>query len=51
MTKVTKLEEMEKEKQIEQWIELHSSELLNRAVYLISDKELTAKVFFVSLQA
>lgn len=29
---------MEKEK-IEQWIDLYSSELLNRAIYLISDKE------------
>ena len=30
---------MLKEKQIEQWIELHSAELLNRAIYLVSDKE------------
>lgn len=30
---------MEKEEHIKQWIELYSSELLNRAIYLISDKE------------
>jgi RNA polymerase sigma-70 factor (ECF subfamily) len=30
---------MKKEEQIEQWIELYSSDLLNRAIYLLSDKE------------
>lgn len=30
---------MEKEKQIKQWIDLYSSELLNRAFYLTSDNE------------
>lgn len=30
---------MEKENQIKQWIEQYSSELLNRAIYLLSDKE------------
>ena len=30
---------MEKESQLKQWIELYSTELLNRAIYLTSDKE------------
>lgn len=30
---------MEKEEHIKQWIELYSSELLNRAIYLTSDNE------------
>ena len=46
---------MSKEKQIEQWIELYTSDLLNRAFYLVSDKEeakdIVQDVFLAAISA